>query len=925
MIRRIFFLLLVTFFVLISSNRLIAQSNVAILLNEYSASNIGTPVDNYGVQSDWVELYNAHTNSVNLSGYWLSNDRFNLYKWRLPNSFILGVNQYATIWLSGKNTTANGSYHANFTLDQCKNQWLILSTSQGVIRDSIFIQKTKGGHTRGRIDKTTSGVAAWKLYTNHSFLQINPTVNNYIDYAPKPEMISVPLASPVSSSNVNAGGFYPTNSTIVYFKLKGFTYDTAFAQCFDIFYTKDGSYPIPGYPAVGSTTQYYDSITGSADLTFANSSMVRAIAVANPTRTCYPNYLPSFCETNTYFVDNEYNNFSSNFGVVSLAMDTSWFMSNGVYTPTIHVEYYDSKKQMSEGYAIASRPPQEEWRTQQRGLNITIDDRYGFGCGFEGKVFNVEGLGKSDRASFPTLHLKAGDIDSHSAVSNGSNTALSDGTGLRDVFYQSLAIKYKLNVNPLHVKPVITFVNGKYWGVYDLREVYDKHYEAYYNGQSKDSLDMNFYHNTDGSLSYADGSASSFNNNFKTDVYTVITTKPMTLKTEYDKVMTKLDKSSFIDYSILNSFAMNTDLWNYNIAYAKGGQLDKKGSKWHYYLWNTPTIFNTISVATNTLSNNNCNLSPCSFITNYLVSPLTGNGHGIMLKYLMNTSSGGNPLANGAFQLEYKNRYQDLLNGPLKCKTILTHFDYVKDLYSKEMKYHEDPASTPSLGKFSTTADLWDSNTVKLRRAIDCRCNFVKNSFNTSGCFGLTGPFDISVDVRPLGAGSVKLNTYFLDEYPWTGSYYQTIMSFKAVPTNTTFIFDHWELKQSPLNMRPLSLDSIAINFSMADNVVAVFTDKAADITNGESANLPNAFTPNGDGNNDIFKPLGSGKFTSNYEMTIWSRWGQEVFRSVSPDVGWDGNFNGQEAITGVYAYFIVYTNIYGESKSLKGNVTLTR
>ena len=81
-------------------------------------------------------------------------------------------------------------------------------------------------------------------------------------------------------------------------------------------------------------------------------------------------------------------------------------------------------------------------------------------------------------------------------VSNGSNTALSDGTGIRDVFYQSLAIKYKLNVNPLHVKPVITFVNGKYWGVYDLREVYDKHYEAYYNGQSKDSLDMNFYHNT---------------------------------------------------------------------------------------------------------------------------------------------------------------------------------------------------------------------------------------------------------------------------------------------------------------------------------------------------------------------------------------------------------------------------------------------
>ena len=43
---------------------------------------------------------------------------------------------------------------------------------------------------------------------------------------------------------------------------------------------------------------------------FVKAGKVRAIAVANPTRTCYPNYLPSFCETNTYFVDNEYNNFS---------------------------------------------------------------------------------------------------------------------------------------------------------------------------------------------------------------------------------------------------------------------------------------------------------------------------------------------------------------------------------------------------------------------------------------------------------------------------------------------------------------------------------------------------------------------------------------------------------------------------------------
>lgn len=926
MITRKSFLVLSLSFILCGLNTIFAQqSNVAIVLNEYSTTNIGTPVDNYGVQSDWVEIYNAHTSSVSLAGYYLSNDRNNMFKWKFPSGLVMGPGQFIGIWLSGKNTTSGGSYHANFTLDQCKNQWLILSTSQGVVRDSVFVQKTMAGHTRGRVDIAQKGVGAWKLYTSHSYLQPNPTVNNYVDYAPTPVAISEPAASPTSTFANTAGGFYPGNTAIMYFKLKGFTYDTAFGQCFDIFYTTDGSFPVPGYPPVGSTLRYNDSTNGTTQLTFASTKILRALTVPNPTRSCVSDYLPSFCETNTYFIDNEHNSFSSDFGIVSLAMDTSWFSSSGAFSPTIHAEYYDSKKQMSEGYASITRPPQEEWKTQQKGFYITIDDRFGFGCGFEGKVFNVEGLGASARTSFPTLHLKAGDIESHSAPSFSPTSSFSEGTGIRDVFYQSLAAKYNLNVNPLHVKPVITFINGRYWGVYDLREVYDKHYENYYNNQSKDSLDLNFYHNSDGALTYSDGSHSTFNNDFKAEVYNKITAGPLTSTNVYNKIMTKLDKESFIDYMILNNYAMNNDTWSYNIAYGKGGQSFKSGNKWHYYLWNMPTIFN-YSAVSNTYVNNNCNMSLCDYTQNYQVSPLTGNGHGIMLKYLMNTSSGVNAASNGAFQLQYKNRYQDLLNGPLQCKTILKHYDYVRELYFKEMKYHEDPSSAPYPGQFKTAIDLWDSNTVRLRRAIECRCFAAANSFSKPGCYGATGPFPITVDVFPAGAGTVKLNSFAIDSYQWSGNYFATTLSFKAVPSNTTFVFDHWETKHTPLNSRPLSLDSIAISFFKADDIVAVFTDKSSDlVATGENANVPTAFSPNGDGINDVFKPLGSAKFTSEYEMTIWSRWGEQVFRSVSPDDGWDGNYKGVQSITGVYAFVISYKNIYGESKLLKGNVTLTR
>ncbi|MEO6303128.1 MAG: gliding motility-associated C-terminal domain-containing protein, partial [Bacteroidia bacterium] len=575
----------------------------------------------------------------------------------------------------------------------------------------------------------------------------------------------------------------------------------------------------------------------------------------------------------------------------------------------IHVEYYDKMKQVSEGYAQINKPIQESWKTKQKGFYISIDDRFGSGCNFEGQIFNVEGLGTSSRTVFPTLHLKAGDFESNSSVPSPTNGGIAFGTGIRDVFLQSLAAKNNIDVNPLHIKPVVAFLNGKYQGVYDLRECYDAEYEKFYHQQSKDSLDMLFYHNNDGSVT-------TFSNNFRTSVYDWITGQPMNNASRYATAMSRLDKSSFMDYMILNSYALNSDLWNYNVAFARGGQPTKAGNKWHYYLWNTPATFNFTTVTTNTLVYGSAITPPCSIYSNtYAVSPGGGNGHGMMLRALMNANTG-----NSGFQQEYKNRYQDLLNGPLKCENILAHFDYVKNLYLKEMKYHEDPSSTPIAGVFSTVIDQWDTLTAQLRRNIYTRCDYMKTAFTAVGCYGMVGPYYITVDVEPPGAGDVRLNTLLLNNYKWTGLYYAEPMPLKAIPTSTNYVFDHWEIKNNQvLNSRPLSMDSIAIGFNQTDDIIAVFTDKTIDIQ------MPTGFSPNGDGHNDLFQPLGSALFVKDFEFRIWNRWGQEVFRSTDPLVGWDGNFNGQSAITGVYAYLITYKNVYNEPKILKSNVTLVR
>jgi gliding motility-associated-like protein len=917
MLKRKLILVFALFFVLSGLTTLKGQqNNVAIVLNEYSASNLtGGVVDNYGNHSDWVEIYNAHTSSVTLNGYWLSNDRLNLKKWAFPTTFTMTSGSYKAVWLSGINKNVGSDFHANFTLDQCKNQWLILSTSQGVVRDSIFIQKTKANHTRGRVDIFNVGVAAWRLFPTNSFTLSNPTAlgSSYLGYAPIPTF----TPATVNNSSVNAGGFYPPSTPINQVDIfLGGGADSA-GSCFEIRYTIDGSVPT-------MTDVLYTFLT---PIIVANTSMIRAIAFPSTVTatSCTLNYLPSFCQTNTYFIDQEHNDFKPEFGVVSLAInraDTNWFNSGGIDPgPQIHVEYYDKKMQMTEGYAQIKRPRSEAWLTKQKGIYITIDDRRGFGCNFEGDVFNVEGLGTTPRRKFYTLHLKSGDFESFSSVPSPTNGGIAFGTGIRDVFYQSLAAKNNLNVSPLHVKPVVVFKNGKYDGVYDLRECYDRDYEAFYNQQT-DSVELNYYYNGDGAETAPQ------KNTFRTEVYNKVCGSgsipnnppgnPMSSTTFYNQVMAKLDKASFMDYMILNSYAMNSDLWNFNVAFAKGALANKPGGKWHYYLWNTPAIFNFTAVATNTLIYNDpINTSPCAIYTpTYPVSSFAGNGHGNILNALMRPVTG-----NVSFQTEYKNRYQDLLNGPLKCENILAHFDYVKNLYLKEMKYHEDPGSIPFPGNFNTAPDLWDTLTAGLRRTINKRCEVMRGYFSNTGCYGMTGPFELTIDVEPAGAGNVRLNTLPLSNYKWTGSYFSTpLMPLKAIPIDTTFIFHHWEFKNhTPLNGRPLSLDSVAIAYNQPDNIIAVFTDKKNDIV------MPTGFSPNGDGNNEVFKPLGSALFSKEYDFRVWNRWGQEVFRSTDPAQGWDGNYNGQPSMTGVYAYLITYKNIFNEAKILKGNVTLVR
>jgi gliding motility-associated-like protein len=98
-------------------------------------------------------------------------------------------------------------------------------------------------------------------------------------------------------------------------------------------------------------------------------------------------------------------------------------------------------------------------------------------------------------------------------------------------------------------------------------------------------------------------------------------------------------------------------------------------------------------------------------------------------------------------------------------------------------------------------------------------------------------------------------------------------------------------------------------------------------VANDCYVDIPNVFTPNGDGINDFFFPrslLASG--LTSFKMNIYNRWGQQIFESTSLDgSGWDGRLNGVQQPSGVYVYTIDVTFKDGQKENHKGNVTLMR
>jgi gliding motility-associated-like protein len=100
-------------------------------------------------------------------------------------------------------------------------------------------------------------------------------------------------------------------------------------------------------------------------------------------------------------------------------------------------------------------------------------------------------------------------------------------------------------------------------------------------------------------------------------------------------------------------------------------------------------------------------------------------------------------------------------------------------------------------------------------------------------------------------------------------------------------------------------------------------------VKNHKRVFVPNAFSPNGDGTNDLFSVYGGPEVKKVISMKIFDRWGGMVYlnEGLPPDgsQGWDGNSNGKKLDQGIYIYLIQVDYINGESETISGDLMLHR
>lgn len=506
--------------------------NAQVYINEYSCSNLESFTDNYGQYEDWFELYNAGISSVNLGGYYLSDNPDDSLKWQFPPVATIQPGAFLIIWTTGRDEVSGNNYHTNFKLSQTKDnpEFIVFSNASGQILDQVQLLITRKEHSRGR---TTDGDAEWGIFLDPTPGNSNNSATAYTKYADKPQMS-------------DTAGFYSDPLLITI---------TTTQPNSEIHYTIDGSKPI-------STSPVY-----TEPIPVNNTTIVKAVTICAD-----PDVLYSLIEFNTYFINDEHT-----MAIMSTSAGQLDNLLNGNQSlrPFGTFEYFNKEGVRTNiGYGEFNEHGQDSWVHDQRSIDYISRDECGYNYAIREAMIPL-----TDRDEFQRVILRAAGDDNYPGI---DTSAL-----LRDFFVQNSAERSGLNLDVRKGEKGLLYVNGQYWGIYGFREkVNDHDFTDYYYDQDK--YHLYYLMLWGGSWAEYGGQAAWDDWN---DLHDFIKYNDMAVQANYEYVKTRLDYTSIVDYVLINSYVVCSDWINWNVAWWRGTNPEGEHQKWGYVLWDEDATF----------------------------------------------------------------------------------------------------------------------------------------------------------------------------------------------------------------------------------------------------------------------------------------------------------------------------------------------
>jgi len=867
-----------------------AEGEQSIFINEIMAANSQTirdgdvedpdKGDKGGAYSDWIELYNPSSQAINLTGYTLSDSEAT---WTFPQGTI-GANGYLLIWASDKDKVArDGQFHTNFKLSS-SGENVELRAPNGTVVDSVTYSNLADDQSFGRM---TDGSSEYKLFTKSTPSSANSNG-------------TILLREPVFSKE---GGLYTQAFDLQI---------TSEESQANIYYTTDCSDPIPG---ASGTFQYNSSIRIQSRAGEQNVlSMVQDVSAdyQNPWKA--PNGEVFKCTTlkavvinndgvrsnvvtHSYFVDNGIKS-RYTLPIVSVVTeyDNLFDPSTGIYTSTnceksgeewerpAHIEFFENDGELGFSQNIGLRLHGGYTRKYpQKSFRVYADGENGDKGEFKYEIFpdlTKKGNGKKLK-SFERLILR----------NAGNDWAFGY---MRDAMSQSLVSHIK-GLETQASRPVILFLDGEYWGVYYIRERYDKEYLSSHYKLDDDKVvitDIASAKNFGGGFGGFGGgdvgteeSKSEDLIKYENEVINYLKSNSITQQSTYEYIKTKIDIENYINYYVAEIFFDNTDwpgnnmaVWRYNTddgqyhpeaPYGQDGRWRwlLKDTDFGFGLYGKPSTHDTLQYATGDVMEGWSN----SEETTYLFRTL---------------------LQNEEFRNKFINCFADQLNTSFVSERVINIISEFESVLSPEVLEHtnrwqylkltateaqdntnqaspvnsENPV-VPGNNEWNAGGDFgWDfggdwggnddDSSTTWSQDVQHMKDFAKerpanikqyilNKFSSNGVNG-TANITLKTDSTK---GYVRINTIDINSNTpsvsnssqWTGSYFTGIpVTVSAIPQEG-YVFDHWEGVTG-------SSDTVTFTHTGDISITAVFRQGTA--TPVPTPTPTNSFVY-GDANND--------------------------------------------------------------------------